>query len=150
MFRKKTSLLLVLVLCLLLSACSVNISFGKPAASAPSTASTASAAPAAAAVPTADPALTAPAAGISTGSSTGAPTISPVQGNGQISEDEAKRIALEDAGVKESDVFFTKCKQDFENGDLVWEIEFHVGRTEYEYDISATDGSIVKREMDID
>ena len=138
MFRKRLTFLLAIVMCFSLCGCSVNISIGNPSPSALAPASTA------------DSSLTAPAAGLQTDNSTGAPSISPVQGNGQLSADEAKRIALEDAGAAENDVTFTKCEQDIERGDLVWEIEFRFDRMEYEYEISATDGSIVKRDIDRD
>lgn len=80
---------------------------------------------------------------------------SPAQGstaaaNGQISEDEAKRIALEDAGVAEADTAYLRVNLDRDDGVQVYDVEFYVAstNTEYDYEINAADGSI--RSMDYD
>ena len=69
---------------------------------------------------------------------------------GNISLEEAKRIALEHANVKESDAVFNKTKKDYENGKEVYEIEFHVGRNEYEIEIDANTGEVIKYDLDYD
>lgn len=56
-------------------------------------------------------------------------------------------IAFEDAGVREDDVTGLQTKTDWEDGVQVYEIEFRCGGTEYDYEISAADGSILKREQ---
>ena len=70
--------------------------------------------------------------------------------NGQISEDEAKRIALEDAGVAEADTAYLRVNLDRDDGVQVYDVEFYVAstNTEYDYEINAADGSI--RSMDYD
>ena len=65
-----------------------------------------------------------------------------------ITKDEAKAIALGHAGVAESEVRFTKAKLDFDDGIFEYDIEFFVGRVEYDYTIAAADGRII--EFDID
>lgn len=63
---------------------------------------------------------------------------------GAIDEARAKQIALNHAGVSESDTTFVMAKQDYENGVLVYEIEFYVAATgsEYDYEIDAATGEI--------
>ena len=70
---------------------------------------------------------------------------------GQISQEDAKRIALEDAGVKEADVTgYVKVELDTDNGVTKYDVGFHVGTTEYDYDIDATTGAILSRGSEID
>ena len=70
--------------------------------------------------------------------------------SGQISEDEAKRIALADAGVLEGDTAYMNVRLDYDDGVQVFDVEFYVAATstEYDYEINAADGSI--RSMDYD
>lgn len=72
------------------------------------------------------------------------------QQNVQLTKQQALDIALKHAGVSQSDVRMTKVKQDYEHGKLVYEIEFRIGRTEYEYEIDAYTGDIRKYDMDND
>ena len=67
-----------------------------------------------------------------------------------IGEEEAKRIAFEDAGVAEQDATLIKAELDIDDGVTKYEVDFHVGQTEYEYDIDATTGAIISRSMDMD
>ena len=67
-----------------------------------------------------------------------------------ITEDEAKEIALDKAGVDESEVTFARVELDKDNGVWEYEVEFKVGRTEYEADIDALTGEIRKWEVDRD
>ena len=71
-----------------------------------------------------------------------------------ISLEKAKEIALDHAGVKATDATFVKAKSDYEDGRAVFEIEFVVssGNTikEYDYEIAASDGSIISYDYDIE
>ncbi|MBP3853905.1 MAG: PepSY domain-containing protein [Erysipelotrichaceae bacterium] len=60
-----------------------------------------------------------------------------------ISQDKAKEIALNDAGVKASDATFTKEGYDNEDGRNQYDIEFTAGGTKYDYDIDAVSGDIL-------
>ena len=62
--------------------------------------------------------------------------------------DEAKSIALSDAGVSQSQAVFHKAEQDEDDGRLIYELEFQVGGVEYEYEIDASNGAILKSERD--
>ena len=61
-----------------------------------------------------------------------------------ISVDDAKSAAYAHAGVSASDVTFVKTDFDSEHGVMVYEVEFYAGSVEYEYDINAQTGEVVK------
>jgi len=67
-----------------------------------------------------------------------------------ISEAKAKEIALNHAGVSESQISHFKIKLDYDDGRVEYEIEFHVGHTEYEYEIDANSGNINSFDVDHD
>lgn len=66
----------------------------------------------------------------------------------QITEENAKAIALEHAGLAEADVTFTKTKLDMDDGLQVYEIDFRQGSTAYEYEIHSQTGEIIKSDME--
>ncbi|GAA0372188.1 hypothetical protein GCM10008932_24320 [Alkalibacterium iburiense] len=63
-----------------------------------------------------------------------------------ISLDNAVEIALNDAGFKENEVEWDD--REFDKSDRLYELEFKASGFEYEYDIDAVTGSIIKREKD--
>ena len=62
----------------------------------------------------------------------------------QITEAQAKEIALKHAGVTEQQANFTKMKLDRDFGRSEYELEFFVGNVEYDYEIDAADGTVRK------
>ena len=70
--------------------------------------------------------------------------------SGDIGSDQAKSIALNHAGVSESNTYGLKVKQDYDDGRLEYEVEFKSGGMEYEYTINAADGTILSHESDWD
>lgn len=70
--------------------------------------------------------------------------------DGQIDEESAKQIALAHAGLRAEDVTFRKAKLDRDDGRMEYEIEFVAGGMEYEYDIDAATGRILKFDADRD
>lgn len=68
--------------------------------------------------------------------------------NAKISKDDAKRIALENAAVSESDIFDYEIELDYERGILSYEISFETKDFEYDYDINAKDGTIINSEKE--
>ena len=76
----------------------------------------------------------------------------PAQQEAQISPDEAKAIALADAGVTEADTTGLHVDLDYddENHTTKYEVDFHVGTTDYDYDIDPTTGAILKADSEID
>lgn len=85
-----------------------------------------------------------------TSSSTQTGSPSATTQTGSVDEARAKQIALEHAGVSESDTTFLMAKQDYENGVSVYEVEFYVAATgtEYDYEIDASTGEV--RSFDYD
>lgn len=67
-----------------------------------------------------------------------------------ISEESAKKTALADAKVSETDVDNIREKQSIDDGVSIYEVDFYVDNKEYEYEISAQDGSILSKDTDID
>lgn len=61
-----------------------------------------------------------------------------------IGFDEAKSIAMADAGFAEANVTLKKNMLESDNGVMVYEVEFYQGTIEYEYTINATDGTVVE------
>jgi len=68
----------------------------------------------------------------------------------EITEDGAKTIALDHAGVSESDVSFINVHLERNDGQNIYEIEFISGSTEYDYDINAANGEIAGYDTDIE
>ncbi len=72
------------------------------------------------------------------------------QNGDYIGEDRAKEIALQDAGVSESDTSFLKCEFEYDDGRAEYEIEWEIGNMEYDYTIDAIDGAILEKGTDLD
>ena len=68
--------------------------------------------------------------------------------NDKITIEEAKSIALKHSNLDESQVSFTKAKYEFDDGIGKYEIEFYYNFKEYEYEINASNGEIIKYKMD--
>lgn len=65
-----------------------------------------------------------------------------------ISIETAKFIAMKDAGISGQEAAYSSAKLDWEEGRQVYEVDFFSGGVEYEYDILASDGTILKRKQD--
>lgn len=63
-----------------------------------------------------------------------------------IEKDIAKEVALKHAGVKESAVTHFEIELDWEYGAMVYDVEFDANGIEYDYDIHAEDGKIIRYE----
>lgn len=66
-----------------------------------------------------------------------------------IGTDKAKEIALNHAGLSNSQVTFKKVKLDIDYDFATYEIEFYHNYYEYEYEIDAITGEILKYERDM-
>lgn len=78
------------------------------------------------------------------------PEDKPVQQDEYIGMDNAKNIAVSQAGLSISDVTFKKAKLDVDDGMAVYEIEFLHGGVEYECEINANSGAVVDYDFEID
>ena len=68
----------------------------------------------------------------------------------KITINDAKKIAFEDAGVKETDITSLETDTDREGNRRYYEIDFKAGGYEYEYDIDIESGKIIKKDKEID
>lgn len=65
-----------------------------------------------------------------------------------ISADSAKAISVKDAGLKAENVSYSTAGLDWEDGRQIYEVKFFADGIEYEYDILASDGTILKKQQD--
>ena len=81
---------------------------------------------------------------------TGAANAAPITTSGSASQsayiglEAAKEAALKHAGISASDATFVEAEYDYDDGRMVYEVEFHVKGTEYDYEIDAQTGEVVK------
>ena len=70
----------------------------------------------------------------------------------EISAQQAKEIALNDAGYKEADVAYIRAEVDYENGVKEYDIEFLVKGAEvnyeFDYEVRAADGKVLSKEKE--
>jgi len=67
-----------------------------------------------------------------------------------IGEEAAKEKALAHAGVAVGDVREYECELDEENGVWVYEISFNAAGYEYDYEIDAVTGEVIRSEKELD
>ena len=84
----------------------------------------------------------------SSGSTSSGSAAGSTSAGGDIGLEKAKSIAFADAGVSASSVVNLETDRDWDDGRWEYEIEFWSGSTEYDYEISGTDGTILKRESE--
>lgn len=65
-----------------------------------------------------------------------------------IGIERAKEIAILDSGVAKEEAVFEKVKFEKDHGAHIYEVEFTVNGAEYEYEINAVSGAIIKKETD--
>lgn len=70
------------------------------------------------------------------------------QAEGEITSDEAKAIALQHAGVNEADALYINIEYDHDDNRNEWSVDFASQDTEYDYEINAADGSVLKAEKE--
>ena len=71
--------------------------------------------------------------------------------SGTLTKDEALKKALDHANLDKDQVdYIKKVELDYEHGRKVYEITFFKGGYEYEYDIDAESGKVLKFEKDLD
>lgn len=67
---------------------------------------------------------------------------------GSISMETAKSIAMKDAGISGESVSYSSAKLDWDDGRQVYDVDFFSVGIEYEYEILASDGTILKKKQD--
>lgn len=69
---------------------------------------------------------------------------------GYIGKNKAKEIAFNNANIKESQAKNIEIQFDYDDGIMTYEVEFRVGNAEYDYEINAVSGKIIKSNKEID
>lgn len=72
------------------------------------------------------------------------------QNSSYIGNISARGIACSHAGVSEGAIYDYKCELDDEDGAVIYEVEFKCDGYEYEYDIDAISGAVLKHEKEWD
>ena len=65
-----------------------------------------------------------------------------------ISAEDAKRIALDHAGLSEDSVKHLNAYLEYDDGIEQYEVKFYDGTTEYDYTIDAVNGTILEYGME--
>ena len=65
-----------------------------------------------------------------------------------IGEAKARSVALSHAGISESDTSYIYAKKDWDDGRSVYDVEFWADGKEYDYEILASDGTILSYDYD--
>ena len=66
----------------------------------------------------------------------------------EISEEKAKEIAFSHANISQENITNIQVEKDKENGIAIYSIEFYTDEAEYDYEISQTNGTIIKSEVE--
>ena len=77
-------------------------------------------------------------------------SIGTASASAYIGDQAAKDAAFKHAGVKETDVIRVRCGMDWENGMMVYEVDFDAAVFEYEYEINAKTGDVVSFDKEAD
>ena len=67
---------------------------------------------------------------------------------GRLTKDEAKQIALKEAGVTAAEATFTKARLDYDDGREEYEFEFFANGKEFDVDVDANTGRVVKFDVE--
>ena len=65
-----------------------------------------------------------------------------------IGKEKAKQIAFENSKVSASNAKEIEVELDYENGKLVYEVEFKTNKNEYDYEIDAITGDIIRKNIE--
>lgn len=89
---------------------------------------------------------------LSTGTTvtTTAESVGQASDKAYIGSNRAKEIALEHAGFTAADVVGIRVEMDYERGVMVYEVDFYADAYEYDYDINAETGEIVKNDKEFE
>lgn len=78
------------------------------------------------------------------------PTLFACGQSNTITREQALQIALEDAGFVLSDVMDPDAELDRDSGKLHYDVDFEKNGSEYEYEIDAQTGEILRTNLDRD
>ena len=77
-------------------------------------------------------------------------SVAPAASNGvqSVTADQAKQIALTNAGLSADQVSWIRCELEWDDGRQVYDVEFYCGSTEYDYEIDAATGEVLQFDYD--
>ena len=75
---------------------------------------------------------------------------SPTLPEGAITSDEAVDVALKKANLKKSELIGLWCELDYDDGRLVYEVDFSDGKFDYDCNVDAKSGKILNYDKEID
>ena len=78
----------------------------------------------------------------------GTPVVTAPVVNEVIDKAKAESAALAHAGLQKSQVKFFQCKLDVDDGVKVYEVEFYYNGYEYDYEVNALTGKVIKAEKE--
>ena len=81
------------------------------------------------------------------GAGTGAYGYDVIKKN-SIGSDKAVSIVMEDADISQQDAVVKKAKLSFDDGRFVYDVEIVSNGAEYDYELKAADGTIIKKDID--
>ena len=67
-----------------------------------------------------------------------------------ITLEEAKKIALNHAGLSSGEASFIKAEMDYDDGIKKYDIEFYYQNKEYDYEINSSNGEIIEYDYDVE
>ncbi len=67
---------------------------------------------------------------------------------GRLTKDEAKQIALKEAGFTAAEATFTKARLEYDDGREEYEFEFYANGREFDIDVDANTGRVVKFDVE--
>ena len=65
-----------------------------------------------------------------------------------ITQEEALKIALDYAGLKEDQITLTRTHKDRDDGRQIWDIEFYCNGVEYDFNVDMLSGQILEADQD--
>lgn len=66
-----------------------------------------------------------------------------------VTVEEAKEIALRHANLTNDQVNFIKASKEYDDGIEIYDVEFYMNTTEYNYEINANNGQVISFDKDI-
>lgn len=69
--------------------------------------------------------------------------------NRSVGEEQARNFSYIDAEVEPEDVIFSSAEFEWKNGSYIYEVDFRTGSASYEYEVRASDGTIIARSMEL-
>lgn len=96
------------------------------------------------------PAADAPQVSTATPAATPPPPIKPVEKSSKLTKAEAEKIALDHAGLSAAEVTRLHTEYDVDDGVPEYDVDFHADGFEYDYEIHAETGAVLRAEKEVD